>query len=410
MRLMLVVQRYGKQIAGGSEQCCRLYAEHLVERGHRVEVVTSCATNYVDWANDLPAGESVENGVIVHRFPVDRIREPLEFGRLNQINFGGRDPVPLFLQERWIECMGPRAVDVPAFLSSRSKGFDAFVFFTYLYYPTMRGLEAIAGRAPSVFFPTAHREPPFEVAAHDRLFRFPDAFGFLTIEERELVRSTFGIDPVGDVLGVGVDLDASGRGQHFRKSFGLGDDPYLLYVGRVDPGKGSLEVLDYFDAFKRRNPGPLKLVVVGEQVHPVGYRPDVLATGFVDEQTRNDAIDGCLAYLQPSYFESFSMSLTEAWALRRPALVQGKCEVLVGQVTRAMGGLPYDGYLEFECAVDVLLEDPKLGDRLGWAGRKYVEANYDWPIVMDRTEKLINLAIERFSHRAIRARYRLGSA
>lgn len=397
---MMVVQRYGSMIAGGSEQCCRLYAEQLLARGHQVEVATSCAVSYSDWRNVLPEGEENVNGVVVHRFPVDEPRNPVEFDRLNAINCGSSESIPLALQELWIDRMGPRTVDLPGFLASRINDVDAFIFFTYLYYPTVRGMQVTSGRAPTVFFPTAHREPSLTVGIQDRLFRLPDVFGFLTQEERALVDSAFGIASVGEVVGVGVDLEASGDGGRFRSTFGIGDDPYLLYVGRVDPGKGSLELLDFFLSYKRRNPGPLKLVVVGEQVHPLGEHPDVHATGFVDEQSKDDAIAGSLAYMQPSYFESFSMSLTEAWALGRPALVQGKCDVLVGQAMRSGGGIPYDGFLEFEAAVDLLVEDPGLGDRLGASGRKFVETNYSWSAVITRIEGLVEVAIGRFTERS----------
>ncbi len=69
MKTLFVVQRYGTHVAGGSEQCCRLFAEHLAARGHEVEVATSCARNYTDWANEFPAGEERINGVRVHRHP-----------------------------------------------------------------------------------------------------------------------------------------------------------------------------------------------------------------------------------------------------------------------------------------------------------------------------------------------------
>ncbi|MEO7442028.1 MAG: hypothetical protein ABIW46_00680, partial [Acidimicrobiales bacterium] len=66
MKLLFVVQRYGKQVAGGAELCCRHYATRLAARGHDVEVLTTCALSYVDWANALPSGTEVIDGVTVH--------------------------------------------------------------------------------------------------------------------------------------------------------------------------------------------------------------------------------------------------------------------------------------------------------------------------------------------------------
>ena len=70
MRLCYVVQRYGTHIAGGAEQFCREMAERMAARGHHVEVVTSCAQSYIDWANEFEPGRTTMNGVLVHRLPV----------------------------------------------------------------------------------------------------------------------------------------------------------------------------------------------------------------------------------------------------------------------------------------------------------------------------------------------------
>ncbi|MGH9005107.1 MAG: glycosyltransferase, partial [Acidimicrobiia bacterium] len=202
----------------------------------------------------------------------------------------------------------------------------------------------------------------------------------------------FGITQRSAVIGVGVDLDGSppaGAEADFRRANGLGDRPYLVFVGRVEPGKGARELFEFFVAYKERNPGPLALAILGESVFPLPSHPDVVVTGFVDDATRSAALAGALALAQPSYFESFSMVLTEAWAARRPALVQGHCEVLAGQATRAGGGLPYRGFAEFEAAVDLLVADPALAGAMGAAGRRYVEERYAWPVVMDRYERFL---------------------
>src|SRR5690606_1416198 len=139
-------------------------------------------------------------------------------------------------------------------------------------------------------------------------------------------------------------------------------------------------------AYRRRRQGDLALVVVGERYRDLDPGPDVVATGLVDDQTKHDALAGALALAQPSFFESFSMVLTEAWAQRRPALEQGRNEVLVGQAHRAGGAVPYTTYAEFEVALDRLRADAALADRLGAAGRAYVEREYHWDVVMGRYE------------------------
>ena len=192
MRTLFVVQRYGEHIAGGSEQCCRLFAEQMAARGHDVEVATSCARNYTDWENEFPAGTERINDVLVHRHPVDRPRIGEGFSALDAAVVGGRHPTPLATQERWAAEMGPRTTELPGWLADRAPDFDVVIFFTYLYYTTIFGLPAVAGRAPTLFQPTAHVEPHLTVPLFDRIFRLPDGYGFLTVEEAELVNGRFG--------------------------------------------------------------------------------------------------------------------------------------------------------------------------------------------------------------------------
>ena len=396
MRLLFVVQRYGTEVAGGAEAACREVATRLAGRGHEVHALTSCAQIYVDWANAYPEGEVELGGVTVHRLPVNRPREDRFFGPMNGRAAHGHKPVPLYLQAEWMRMQGPELPGLEPWLNERAAGFDAVIFFTYLYYTTWAGLPVAAGLAPTVLAPTAHDEPPIYLPLFDFTFRLPTAFAYLTEEEQALVERRFHVRRPSAVVGLGIDLDASGDEAAFRSRYGVGDRPYVLYVGRLDPGKGSDELYGFFTTFKQRNPGPLALVVVGEPVKPMAPHPDVICTGFVDEKTKTASLAGCLALIQPSYYESFSLVLAEAWAQAKPALVQGHCVVLVGQAQRSNGAIPYTGYAEFEAALDLLLEQPRLCAELGQRGRIYVERRYDWTTVIEHFEHLVHTASSLF--------------
>lgn len=389
MRLLFVVQRYGHEVAGGAELHCRQFATILAQRGHEVEALTSTAVSYVDWANFYNEGEEWLDGVLVNRLPVAHAREDAVFGPLDRRVPWGVAPSPLYLQEEWMKAQGPLVPGIAPWLHERAHTFDAVIFFTYLYYTTWIGLPAAAGRTATVLHPTAHREPMIELSLYKPMFHLPDAFAFSTDEERDMVVDLFGVTQRSSIIGVGTELDVAGNGQRFRNEHAIGDDPYLLFAGRVDPGKGSDEIYDFFVAYKERRPGQLKLVVVGDPVKPLPPHPDVVVTGFVPDGTKNDAMAGAAALVQPSYFESFSMVLMEAWAHSLPALVQGHCDVLAGHARRSGGGIPYQGYAEFEAAVDMLLESPDLTRQLGRAGRNYVESRYSWDAVMGRYESLL---------------------
>jgi glycosyltransferase involved in cell wall biosynthesis len=392
VRVLYVVQRYGREVAGGAELACRQIATQLARRGHEVDVLTSCAVSYVNWANHYPPGTEEVDGVNVHRLPVARPRDDRVFGPLNARVVWGYKPVPHYLQREWMRMQGPLVPGLRGWLGERAAAYDVAVFFTYLYYTTWAGLPVAAGATATVLHPTAHHEPPFYLPLFETTFRHPKAFAFFTEEERHLVLDRFRLRVPNRAIAIGFDLDVAGDGDRFRRRYGLGDDPFLLFVGRVDPDKGSDELFDFFVAFKSRNPGPLRLVVVGEPVKALPPHPEVVVTGFVDDQTKHDAYAAALALVQPSYFESFSMVLAEGWVHGLPALVQGHCDVLVGQSRRSGGGIPYQGFGQFEAAVQLLLSDPTLGRQLGERGGRYVHGRYSWDTVMDGYEQLLKEA------------------
>lgn len=390
---------------GGSEAACRQFAEHLVAVGHDVTVLTSCAKSYVTWEDSYEEGESVLNGVRIVRLPVTGPRLPEHFGPQDQWLMSGRGRPGMWEHERWAHLMGPDLRGMRTWMIDNAVYFDAAVFMTYLYTTTTLGMPVLAGRLPVVFQPTAHMEPPLKVPIFDATFRLPDAYIFFTPEERQVVEDRFGFTPVGSVVGIGIDQSPStGDPVGFGESIGIGHDPYLVYVGRLDPMKGVLELCNYFIAMKERHRTPLKLVLAGEAVIDLPEHEDIIVTGFLDEPTKQAAIKGSVALVQSSYFESFSIVLCESWVQARPALVQGASPVLRGQAMRSGGAIPYEGFAQFEQAVLMLLENVDLRTEMGRNGREYVESTYNWPHVIEEFESVIALATERFRARSPKLR------
>lgn len=403
MKILYVVQRYGEDIVGGSEAACRQFAEHLVLSGHDVTVLTSCAKSYVTWEDFYDAGDSVLNGVKIHRLPVVGPRLPETFGPMDQWLMSGKGSPSMWEHERWARLMGPDMRGLREWLIENAAQFDTAVFMTYLYTSTTIGLPIVAGRIPTIFQPTAHKEPPLKVGIFESVFRLPDAYLFFTPEEREVVRERFLIEPEGEVIGIGIDdQPVTEDVDKFRKLINLKDEKYLIYVGRLDPMKGVRQLCDFFIAYKERNRNSLKLVLAGEAVLDLPQHPDILITGFLDESMKQAAIKGSLALVQSSYFESFSIVLCEAWVQARPALVQGASPVLRGQAQRSSGAIAYEGFAEFEQAVEMVLHDPDLVTTMGINGRKYVDQNYKWPVVLTGFERTLTLALERFARRPVK--------
>ena len=131
-KIAMVCQRYGLEVNGGAELLCRLFAEKLNDR-YAVEVLTTCAVDYMTWANEYPAGESVVNGVTVTRFAVKKERNIKRFNKLSEEIFS--DPNHTAEQERrWIDEQGPYCPELAAYIEQHHAEYHSVLFMTYLYY------------------------------------------------------------------------------------------------------------------------------------------------------------------------------------------------------------------------------------------------------------------------------------
>jgi len=401
MRILYCIQRYGPAIIGGAEQHCRQFAEQMVARGHQVEVVTSCATNYSDWSNEFTPGTEVIDGVTVHRLPVASPRDNERFSPLH-VHMTTKIRSPLFEQRRWARMIGPELVGFERWLAENAHRFDIVIPYSYPYTTSTIALENLFGVVPLAFTATAHDEPMLRIPIFQTVMRWPDRFLFLTPEEQVVVEERFHRLNAGDIIGQGLRLDSEPTElirQSFQRRYDLGDEPFFLYIGRADPLKGFHELVSFFRLFKSRNRLPHRLVMIGGTDPGVQSDDDIRILGYVDEPDKWAALAGATALIHPSYQESLSMVLCEAWSQRTPVVVQNACEVLRGQTVRSRGGLRFANYAEFEQCLLWLTEDPSLAAELGESGRRYVEDNYTWSVVMEDYERALESTISAFQTR-----------
>ena len=114
---------------------------------------------------------------------------------------------------------------------------------------------------------------------------------------------------------------------------------------------------------------------------PVPEHPRIRHMGFLTDEDKFDAMAASDVLIMPSYFESLSMVALEAWALGRPVLANGRCDVLKGQCIRSGAGLYYERYEEFAETLYALESNGPLHTRLGHNGRAYFERHYSWPVI-----------------------------
>ena len=376
MKIAVVVQRYGQAINGGAELHARYVAEHLAHHGE-VDVLTTCATDYITWRNELAPGVEAINGVTVRRFTVKHERDPLVFGRRSGRVFEQRHSLGDELD--WLDAEGPTSPALVDYLSKHATEYDYCLFFSYRYYHAFHGVRAAAGRA--ILVPTAERDATIGLSIFQPVFRSVRAIMYNSPEERAMINAVSGNHDVpGVVVGVGSEVPANPQPNRFRQKHDI-RGPFAIYVGRIDQNKGCKELFEFFQGYLTDPGGKLSLVLVGNTLLEVPTDPRIRHLGFLDDTEKFDAMAAADVLIMPSYFESLSMVALEAWALGKPVLANGRCEVLKGQCLRSNAGLYYETYGEFSATLRALEQNRWLAGALGRNGRQFYRDNYDWPVI-----------------------------
>ena len=383
-KIAFVCQRYGLEVNGGSELYCRQVAERLAGI-YDVTVYTTCALDYSTWANKYAPGDEDINGVHVKRYRVQKERKQREFGRLCEIV--ALDPAHTDSQEdEWVDMQGPLCPQLIEALEREHGQYRAVLFMTYLYYTTAKGLPL--GFDNAILIPTVHDEPWVYLRYFDRVFSAAKAIAWNTPEERAFALKRFPfIDGVPEAMtGIGVDMP---EGELPRIPEQLVNERYIVYAGRIDENKGCREMFEYFRRYKDEVGGNLKLVLMGKEVLEIPRDPDIVYLGFVSEEMKYAVMAEAVALVLFSRFESLSMVVLESMLMGRPVLVTEHSEVLKGHCERSNAGLYFADYPEFRATLDYLLTHAPQYGIMCRNGRKYVEENYRWDVIVRKYSDLI---------------------
>lgn len=382
-----VVPRYGEEVVGGAEDLARRTAEELALRGYRVHALTTCALDHHTWRNHYPAGTSSLNGVDVIRFEAQsRVNDPGLARTVTAISSG--TPVSEREQRRWLEGV---VTSSGLFDHVRSEGaaYSHLIFLPYLFGTTYIGSGIEPDR--SYIIPCLHDEPFAHQSLIKKMLTGVRGLIFNSPGERRLASRLLGVDDPGPVVGMGF-RPLAGDPAAFRDRTPVRGD-FALYAGRREDGKNTPLLVEYFRRFAIQNPGLASLVLMG--AGEVAIPPDCLHAMFdlgrVSERQKWDGYAAASLFCQPSVNESLSIVLLESWLAGRPALVNRLCDVTRDHVLQSGGGLCFGDYPEFAEAMLALLEDRERADRMGAAGRRYVEEEYNWDAVIGRLFKALGV-------------------
>ena len=170
--------------------------------------------------------------------------------------------------------------------------------------------------------------------------------------------------------------------------WGLGEKKYVLFLSRIVPGKGLEHLLEAYAQIDEELP----LVVAGASVYVDEFYTKiknmaeqdsrVRLIGFVEGEILQELYSNAKLFVFPSEAEGMPMCLLEAMSYETPCLVSDISENMeVGK----------DYVAAFKVADVTDLRD-KLKQQLKFPGncrtngsREYIEKNYEWSKVVDRT-------------------------
>jgi glycosyltransferase involved in cell wall biosynthesis len=375
-RFAFVLPRFGEDVVGGAELFGRWLAERLAADGHAVDVITTCARDHSTWKNEYPPGSEQLGKLTVHRFPINErdaaAHATLERSIVNGTTLSRDEEIAWFRN-------GVSSSAMEEFIAANADRYDLVFGLPYLWGTTFFAYERVPDKF--VLVPCLHDEPYARVGVVAEMLAGCKGLMFHTEPEADVAQRLAGQVAPWAVVGLGFDPPPAVDVDAVKSKYGL-HDPYVLYVGRREGGKSTPLLIDYFQRYKARRTGNMRLVLVGSGDDPPDS-PDIKVVD-IDWSDRHAVMAGAIAFCHPSTNESLSVVLLQAWLAGTAAMVNGYCEVTKYHCERSNGGLWFLNYADFEAILDRYVEAPRLRQRLGESGREYVEREYSWPVVLQR--------------------------
>ena len=206
--------------------------------------------------------------------------------------------------------------------------------------------------------------------------------------------------------GVDTTLFRPGAGgAEVRRRLGLSDRPVVVCVSRLVPRKGQDILLRALPQIQRRVPGAALLCVGGGPDQPrlqrlaveVGVADDVVFTGSVPWSELPAYYDAGDVFAMPCRtrragleVEGLGIVYLEASATGLP-VVAGRSGGSPDAVRQGETGVVVDGrsVAAVAEAVATYLADPALAQRVGAAGRAWVEQEWRWDLIAERLRGLL---------------------
>lgn len=406
--IAIVVQRYGLEVNGGAEYHARALAERLnLNKTYNITVLTTKSLDYNDWKNYYKEDTEVIQNIKVKRFDVktknhkkfrayrrkilSNKRHHRILKKINLFHFLNQRFncfIPSIADgEKFVKYQGPYCPNLINYIKENKDKYDVFIFFTYLYYPTVFGMKEVSEK--SIFIPTAHDEPMLYTKPFEDLFSVPKFIMHNTQSEKDLIENYFqNTCKNTDIAGVGIDKYT--ENDKISDTFKYNTD-YFIYIGRIDTNKGCNELIDFFEQYSKQNKN-IKLILVGKQniKYSKENNGNIVFTGFVSDAEKYYLLQNAKALIIPSKYESLSLVTLESMLQEKIVIANAHCEVLKKHIDNSQTGYLFKDYPTFaESLNNVLALSSEEYKIQGAKAKEYVEKNYSWNSVLEKFDKAI---------------------
>jgi glycosyltransferase involved in cell wall biosynthesis len=380
-KVAFIVPRYGQKIYSGAEIHAYLLALHL-KKFADITILTTQASDHISWKNSYNKQIEKNEDIVIKRFPVDFPRNFHLFNNLTHLLFLHRNHT-LQNEITWIKVHGPYSSKLFTYLADNKNTYDLFFFFGAINSLSYFGIKQVSNK--SILIPLVHTEPALGLSIFDSMFRRPYLIIPSTRTERDAITERFYQHSPLFTIGVGVDVPTNIPPMKIDLK-----NPYIIFIGRFEKNKGIFDLLSYFNEFKRKYQTDLKLILIGQNINSISRLQHIELYNNLSEENKYFLIKNSQLLINSSYYESLSLTLLEAWSMKKSVLVNGRCDVLREQVIQANGGLYYRNGLEFNAMLYWLLKHHRERDLMGNNGYMYINTYYSWPIIEKKFQAMID--------------------
>ena len=240
-------------------------------------------------------------------------------------------------------------------------------------------------------------------------------FALTEVEKEQYLKMGVDEDKI-EIVPLGINLEeyenlpAYGK---FRSKFNIDEnDKLILFVGRIHEIKGLGLLIDAFNDLinqdseenslegnSEENGHSIKLALVGpddgylteleDKIEEYSLEENVIITGPLYNEEKQEALVDCDLFVMPSKYESFTTSGLEAMACSKP-LVLTKNNHIHDWVDGNVGLACEDNKDSLKESIEKILFDEELSLIFARNGQKLIKEKYNWDIINNQILEIYN--------------------